>query len=81
MAAAVGTGAVGDRRAGLLRALVLLGALAVVAGVGLAVCRALPRRTPAGQPPLVRLDRLDPFREAFEAARGQVRIVALLSPT
>jgi hypothetical protein len=42
-----------------------------------------PRRTPAGQPALARLEAqtLPAFRDAFNARAGQTRIVVLLSPT
>lgn len=41
------------------------------------------RHTPAGQPPLARLDTasLDALRAEFNAHAGKVRIVILLSPT
>jgi hypothetical protein len=42
-----------------------------------------PAATPAGQPPLVRLDaaRFAELKEQFNRADSSVRVVALLSPT
>jgi hypothetical protein len=42
-----------------------------------------PRRTPAGQPPLatIRADSIPAFRDTFNAAEGEVRVLAMLSPT
>lgn len=42
-----------------------------------------PRQVPAGQPPLhtLRAHSLPAFRAAFNGGRGEVRILALLSPT
>jgi hypothetical protein len=42
-----------------------------------------PRHVPEGQPPLVTLGTgsLPAFRDEFNAAQGNVRILALLSPT
>src|SRR5262245_48776627 len=42
-----------------------------------------PRRVPDGQPPLATLDAqsLPEFRAAFNASKGDVRILAMLSPT
>jgi hypothetical protein len=57
----------------------------VVAVVALLAVRhvAGPRRTPAGQPPLVKLsaENFDRLRDAFNAHAGQTRILAMLSPT
>jgi hypothetical protein len=66
-------------RVGLLAACALLAA-ALVAG---AYHRLGSRRTPAGQPPLARLDSetYHEFRDAFNAADGRTRLVAMLSPT
>ena len=56
----------------------------------LAVCAAAyawlqlsPRRVPEGQPSLTRLraDSLPAFRDAFNASEGEVRVLAMLSPT
>lgn len=42
-----------------------------------------PRRVPDGQPPLATISRqsLPMFRAAFNAHQGEVRILAMLSPT
>jgi len=42
-----------------------------------------PERTPAGQPPLVFLSaqNLTSFKEAFNAAGAETRLIAFLSPT
>jgi hypothetical protein len=42
-----------------------------------------PRSVPAGQPPLVTVGagNLDPVRTAFEGGAGEVRVLALFSPT
>jgi hypothetical protein len=42
-----------------------------------------PRHVPAGQAKLVTLgpDSLPAFRDAFNAAEGEVRVLAMLSPT
>jgi hypothetical protein len=66
------------------RTLAIFAAIAVVTLVsGLVWWRFAPRRTPGGQPPLATLDAasLSAFRDAFNAAGGEIRIVALLSPT
>jgi hypothetical protein len=41
------------------------------------------RSTPAGQPPLAEVNQqsLETFKSDFNRARGQVRVIALLSPT
>ncbi|PYR89115.1 MAG: hypothetical protein DMF84_25780 [Acidobacteria bacterium] len=41
------------------------------------------RSTPAGQAPLVEVTQqtFDEFKSEFNRARGQVRVIALLSPT
>jgi hypothetical protein len=62
-------------------------AFAVAAGLAAAAALYLgwlafgPRRVPAGQPELVRLDALPAFVEAFNASHGKPRILALFSPT
>lgn len=55
--------------------------LAIVAA--LAVYLYAGHTPPAGQPPLTRLTaaNFDQFRDAFNASKDSVRIVALLSPT
>jgi len=63
--------------------------LLILASIALAGFLALgwyffgPRKTPAGQPPLVALttNTFDQLRTAFNAASGDVRVVLLLSPT
>jgi hypothetical protein len=42
-----------------------------------------PRHVPTGQPPLAMLDArsLPAFRNAFNASEGEVRVLAMLSPT
>jgi hypothetical protein len=66
-------------------ALAALAALIAVAGAGawLAWMKLTPRRTPEGQPVLARLDAdtLPALREAFNAATGRKRVLALFSPT
>ena len=54
-----------------------------IAGVWVAYHIYAPRRVPAGQPPLVRLtpENLGELREAFNAAAGTTRVIAMLSPT
>ena len=67
-----------------LRGVAIALAVAVaIASAGFAWLRYAPRRTPAGQPALFRLDAatLPAFREAFNAARSETRVIALLSPT
>ena len=62
--------------------LVILGAFLIGAG-WVAYHIYAPRRTPAGQPPLTRLtaETLGGFRDAFNAASGTTRVLAMLSPT
>lgn len=64
------------------RGLALAAALAVVIGLGTYAYLA-DRSTPAGQAPLAEVDQtvFEELKTAFNAARGQVRVVALLSPT
>lgn len=65
-----------DRKARSVLALIaLLGAALVVSCAG--------HRTPSPQPPMADLDAqsLDSFRERFNAASDQVRIILLLSPS
>ena len=71
-------------RRSLLRSLLVVAVVAVVAlGGALAWLKLAPRRVPAGQPALGALaaDSLPAFRDAFNAAAGEVRVLALLSPT
>ena len=62
----------------------------VLATIMAAVCLAVftwiklaPRRVPDGQPPLATIgpDSLPSFRAAFNAGQGEVRVLAMLSPT
>ena len=57
--------------------------VAAIAGAGFVWLMQAPRRTPAGQPALSRLDAatLPSFRKAFNAHADETRIVVLLSPT
>jgi hypothetical protein len=58
-------------------------AVVVVLAAGFAWLKLAPRHVPEGQTALATLDveSLPAFRSAFNSAAGQVRIVALLSPT
>lgn len=69
----------GARRAALL--VVAAAAVAGLAAVGW--MKSAPRHVPAGQPPLARIgaDSLASFRNTFNARAGEIRIVAMLSPT
>ena len=67
-----------------------LKSILVVAATAIVVCVAVfawlklsPRRVPQGQPALATIGAgsLPDFRDAFNAADGEVRILALLSPT
>ena len=67
-----------------LKAILVLVAAAIVIGVAaLAWLVFAPRSVPPGQPPLATLDAgsLAAFKAAFNAADGEVRILAMLSPT
>lgn len=63
--------------------LVLLAVAAGLCATALAWMMFAPRRVPEGQPSLTVLDggSLPAFREAFNARGGEVRVLALLSPT
>jgi len=66
------------------RSILLVAAALALAGGGVVGWHLLaPRATPAGQAPLTDLSRegLAAFRDAFNAAGDEVRLVALLSPT
>jgi hypothetical protein len=66
------------------RSIGLAALVAVAALVALAAWHVLaPRRTPAGQPPLVRLaaDNFDVLRAAINERAGETRVLVLLSPT
>ena len=58
-------------------------AVALAGGAVLAWIKLAPRRVPAGQAALARVevDSLPAIRDAFNAAEGEVRILAMLSPT
>jgi hypothetical protein len=62
---------------------VALLAIATIAGAGFVWLKHSPRRTPAGQPALSRLDAatLPAFRDAFNAHADETRVIVLLSPT
>jgi len=65
------------------RSLVLMGgALALLAAIA-GYAEYVPRATPRGQPPLVRLDAgsIEGLREQFNRSADRVRVLALLSPT
>ena len=59
-------------------------AVVMVLGAGaFAWLKLSPRRVPEGQPPLSTLEAgsLADFRATFNAAEGEIRVLALLSPT
>jgi hypothetical protein len=60
-----------------------LAVLALVAGAWVAYHHWAPHDAPAGQPTLASLtpENLDDFRELFNAAAGDARVMILLSPT
>jgi hypothetical protein len=67
-----------------LKTILIAAAAAMVVCVSLfAWLRLEPRRVPQGQPPLTTLDAasLPAFRTAFNAGDGEVRVLAMLSPT
>jgi hypothetical protein len=67
-----------------LKVILVLVLIAIVAGAAaLAWLEFALRRVPSGQPPLATLDSasLPAFRAAFNAGEGEVRVLALLSPT
>jgi len=55
----------------------------VAGGLAFAYMHYVPRRTPAGQPPLLFLEEgdLKPLEEAFNAHADSTRILVMLSPT
>lgn len=57
--------------------------IAAITGAGFAWLRYAPRRTPVGQAQLAQLDAasLGAFRDAFNAASAERRVLLLLSPT
>lgn len=67
-----------------------LKSILVLAAAAILVCTAVyawlklaPRRVPVGQPPLatIRADSVPAFRDTFNAAEGEVRLLVMLSPT
>lgn len=70
-------------RTGLKAALALLGAVVVICTAAFAWMKLAPRRVPVGQPPLAMMDAssLPVFRDVFNTAEGEVRVLAMLSPT
>lgn len=70
-------------RSALRSILILLAAAVVVCAAAFAWMKLAPRRVPAGQPPLSTLDSgsVPAFRDAFNASEGEVRVLAMLSPT
>jgi hypothetical protein len=70
-------------RAAVKSVLIIAAVVVVVCVAAFAWVELAPRRVPPGQPPLSTLDArsLPSFRDAFNAADGQVRMVAMLSPT
>lgn len=63
--------------------LVLVTIMIAVCLAAFAWIKLAPRRVPDGQPPLATIgpDSLASFRDAFNANDGEVRVLALLSPT
>jgi hypothetical protein len=63
--------------------LIPLLSIAAIAAAGLVWLTHAPRRMPAGQPALSRLDAptLPAFLDAFNQATDQTRVILLLSPT
>jgi hypothetical protein len=63
--------------------LALVAAAVVIGGALFAWLEFAPRRVPSGQPPLATLsaDSLPAFIDAFNAEDGDVRVLAMLSPT
>lgn len=63
--------------------MLLLATLAIAAGGVAAYVKLAPRRTPEGQPPLLKLvdGNLAPFVEAFNANPDSTRVLVMLSPT
>jgi len=66
-----------------LAAIIAFLSIAALAGAGFVWFKHAPRRTPAGQPALARVDpaTLPAFREAFNAHAATTRLIVLLSPT
>jgi hypothetical protein len=55
----------------------------LVAAAAIGWVKLAPRHVPPGQPPLLTLDdgSLSAFRDAFNASEGEVRVLAMFSPT
>ena len=66
-----------------LGAIIAFLSIAAIVGAGLVWFKHAPRRTPAGQPALARVDlaTLPAFREAFNEHAAETRLIVLLSPT
>ena len=67
-----------------LRVIALLAATVTALGLAAFIwVKFAPRQVPPGQPPLATLESrsVPGFRDAFNAADGEVRILAMLSPT
>ena len=64
-------------------ALALTVVVVVACAAAVAWMKLAPRRVPPGQPPLSTLDSgsVPAFRDAFNASEGEVRVLAMLSPT
>jgi hypothetical protein len=64
-------------------ALVVVGVIVFGAASALGVYRFAPRTAPSGQPPLTHLnsENFGQLKAAFNAAKGEVRVIALLSTT
>ena len=67
----------------IIAASVALAAVIVLCAATYAWLRFAPRRVPTGQRPLTTLssESLAGFRDTFNTAEGEVRVLALLSPT
>lgn len=64
-------------------ALLVLAAAVVACLAVVGWMKSAPRHVPAGQPPLAQIgaQSLASFRNTFNARAGEIRIVAMLSPT
>jgi len=70
-------------RTALKSILVFLAVIVVITVAAFAWLKLAPRRVPMGQPLLATLHAgsLPAFRDAFNAGEGEIRVLALLSPT
>jgi hypothetical protein len=77
------TGASAGTRTALKSFLIVGAAVVVLCLAVFAWLRLAPRRVPPSQPPLATLDAgsLPDFRNAFNAGDGEIRVLAMLSPT